>query len=343
MSLLKADEKELEELEKTKWKRVGKTLLKDWRLYTLLLPMLIFLVVFKYLPIYGLLQGFKTYNSVESVLDQDWRGIAYLLNIFRSGNEETAQFWVAFRNTFVNSMYGLFFGFPIPIILALFFTEIKNGAVRSVVQVCTYLPKFMSTIVTATIIIVWCRAYTYQSETVIYEPGLLQKWCEGLHLLKLDGENGHASIGALQSARLFRPIYQVTGIWEGSGYGSIVYFAAALGVSPANYEAAKIDGASKMQQIRYVTLPGMTSTLAIMLILRIGHILSVGYEKVLLLYKENTYETADVISTWVYRKVDTPSDQPLGIVAGLLESIIAMILVIGANAISKRVSNTSLF
>ena len=124
--------------------------------------------------------------------------------------------------------------------------------------------------------------------------------------------------------------------------GSIDH-TSALGVSPANYEAAKIDGASKMQQIRYVTLPGMTSTLAIMLILRIGHILSVGYEKVLLLYKENTYETADVISTWVYRKVDTPSDQPLGIVAGLLESIIAMILVIGANAISKRVSNTSLF
>ncbi|MCR5706244.1 MAG: ABC transporter permease subunit [Acholeplasmatales bacterium] len=342
MSLLKADEKELEELEKTKWKRVGKTLLKDWRLYVLLLPMLIFLVMFKYLPIYGLLQGFKTYNSVESVLDQDWRGIAYLLSIFKGGSEDTIQFWVAFRNTFVNSMYGLFFGFPIPIILALFFTEIKNGAVRSVVQVCTYLPKFMSTIVTATIIIVWCRPYT-QSGTTIYAPGLLQNWCENLHLLKIDSTTGHAATGALSSARLFRPIYQITGIWEGSGYGSIVYFAAALGVSPANYEAAKIDGASKMQQIRYVTLPGMTSTLAIMLILRIGHILNVGYEKVLLLYKTDTYETADVISTWVYRKVSTPSDQPLGIVAGLLESIIAMVLVIGANAISKRVSNTSLF
>lgn len=342
MSLLKADEKELEELERTKWKRVGKTLIKDWRLYTLLLPMLIFLILFKYLPIYGLLQGFKTFNSVESVLDQDWKGASYLLNIFRGGTEDTKQFWVSFRNTFVNSMYGLFFGFPIPIIIALFFTEIKNGAVRSVVQVCTYLPKFMSTIVTASIIIVWCRPYSVSGGTV-YGAGFLQNICEHLHLLKLNGVKGHAQSGALSSARLFRPIYQITGIWEGAGYGSIVYFAAALAVSPANYEAAKIDGASKMQQIRYVTLPGMTSTLAIMLILRIGRILNVGYEKVILLYRETTYETADVISTWVYRKVGTSADEPLGVVAGLLESIIAMILVIGANTISKKVSNTSLF
>ena len=239
-------------------------------------------------------------------------------------------------------MYGLFFGFPIPIIIALFFTEIKNGTVRSVVQVCTYLPKFMSTIVTATIIIVWCKPYT-QSGATTYAPGLLQKFCENVHLLRKSTDTQHAVDSVLDSARLFRPIYQVTGIWEGSGYGSIVYFAAALGVSPANYEAAKIDGASKMQQIRYVTLPGMTSTLAIMLILRIGRILNVGYEKVILLYRETTYETADVISTWVYRKVDSPSEQPLGIVAGLLESIIAMVLVIGANTISKKVSNTSLF
>ncbi len=343
MGLLKADEKELEELEKTKWKRVGKTLVKDWRLYLLLVPMLVFLFMFKYMPIYGLLQGFKQYDSAaKSVMDSDWKGATYLLQIFRADLNDSQLFWVSFRNTFVTSMYGLIFGFPIPIILALFFTEIKNGGVRSVVQVCSYLPKFMSTIVTAAIITVWCRPYTV-SGTITYAPGLIQKFCESVHLLKVDASTGHSTTGALYSPRLFRPIYEISNTWEGAGYGSIVYFAAALAVSPTNYEAAKIDGASKMQQIRYVTIPGMTSTLAIMLILRVGKILNVGYEKVLLLYKDETYETADMISTWVYRKVGSASEQPIGIVAGLLESLIAMVLVIGANTISKRVSNTSLF
>ncbi len=343
MGLLKADERELEKLEREKWKRVGHTLLKDWRLYTLLLPMLIFLILFKYLPIYGIIQGFKRVNTQISVMDQQWEGLRALKMILLAEGTDGPEFWQAFRNTFVNSMYGLLIGFPIPIIIALFFTEIKNSAVRSVVQVCVYLPKFLSTIVTATIIIVWSRTYA-KVGTVTYEEGFLTHMLTNLHLVKTD-DSGHAAFGALEIPRMFRPIYQVTGIWEGAGYGSIVYFAAALAVSPTNYEAARIDGASKMQQIRYVTLPGMTSTLAIMLIIRIGHILNVGYEKIILLVnnKPGTWLTADVISTWIYRKADTPSLQSLGIMGGLLESLIAMILVLGANAISKQVSNTSLF
>lgn len=335
MSLLKADEKELEALERAKWKNVAKTLVKDWRLYLLLVPMLVFIILFKYMPIYGVLQGFKEYDSAENnIMNSDWQGISNLLQIFRGGTVETQEFWRAFRNTFVNSMYGLIFGFPIPIILALFFTEIKNGAIRSVVQVLTYLPKFMSTIVTAAIIIVWTGPATKSGGTV-YEAGIVTRFCAKVHLVASENVNTRLI------PRLFRPIYQISGIWEAAGYGSIVYFAAALGVSPTNYEAAKVDGASKMQQIRYVTLPGMTSTLAIMLILRIGKILSVGYEKILLLYDNNTKETADVISTWVYDKKETYTS--MAVVAGLLESIIAMILVIGANTISKRVSQTSLF
>ena len=335
MSLLKADEKELEALERAKWKNVAKTLVKDWRLYLLLVPMLVFIILFKYMPIYGVLQGFKEYDSAENnIMNSDWQGISNLLQIFRGGTVVEQQFWTAFRNTFVNSMYGLLFGFPIPIILALFFTEIKNGAIRSVVQVFTYLPKFMSTIVTAAIIIVWTGAETTSGET-FYEAGFVTKFCYSLGLVN------DRTVNSLSVPRLFRPIYQISGVWEAAGYGSIVYFAAALGVSPTNYEAAKVDGASKMQQIKYVTLPGMTSTLAIMLILRIGKILSVGYEKIILRYKEETYKTADVISSWVYRyKNDNTS---MAVVAGLLESIIAMVLVIGANTISKHVSKTSLF
>lgn len=344
MGLLKADEKELEKLEREKWKRVGITLLKDWRLYVLLLPMLIFLFLFKYLPIYGILTAFKQADNTVSVMSQRWQGLYTLKQLLFSDGKDGVEFWRAFRNTFVNSMYGLLIGFPIPIFLALFFTEIKNNAVRSVVQVCVYLPKFMSTIVTCTIIIVWSRKYSVVG-TETYGSGVITRMLEGLKLVHVD-DNGHALLGALEIPRMFRPIYQVSGIWEGAGYGSIVYFAAALAISPTSYEAARIDGASKMQQIKYVTLPGMTSTLAIMLIIRIGHIMSVGYEKIILLIGDETgaaSETGDVISTWVYRKANSPALQSIGIMGGLLESLIAMVLVLGANAVSKQVSNTSLF
>lgn len=342
MALLKADEQTLELLERSKWKRVWQTLVKDWRLYVLLVPMLAFLILFKYLPIYGTLQAFKNYNQRISVINQEWYGLRGFVTIFRADGVAGDNFWICFRNTFVNSMYGLFFGFPIPIFIALFFTEIKSAIVRSAVQVCVYLPKFLSTIVTATIISVWTTVYSKVGVNE-FQPGFLQNLFESVHLIS-KGANGHAGTSMLEMPRFFRPIYQVTGIWEGSGYGSIVYFAAALSVSPTNYEAAKIDGATKGQQIRYVTLPGMAPTLSIMLIIRIGQILNVGYEKVLLMYNEHTYETADVISTFVYRNSQEPGiQQTIGTAADIMNSLIAMCLVIGANTISRRVSSTSLF
>ena len=163
------------------------------------------------------------------------------------------------------------------------------------------------------------------------------------------------STDVLAAPRFFRPIYQISGVWEGAGYGSIVYFAAVMAISPTNYEAARIDGASKMQQIRYVTLPGMAPTLTIMLIMRIGQILNVGYEKIILLVgnQQASYETSEVISTFVYRcsgrsennpiSIGNGSAQNLGVVADIFNSLIAMCLVLGANAISRRVSSTSLF
>lgn len=341
MSLLQADEQTLELLEKTKWKRVGKTLIKDWRLYILLVPMIAFLILFKYLPIYGVLQAFKEYDSSSSVMDMKWQGILNFKKMFNNNTDVGIEFWRAFRNTFVNSMYGLLFGFPIPIFIALLFTEIKNGTVRSIVQVCVYLPKFLSTVIMCSIITVWFTAYA-KSGLNTFQSGLFQRIFELLHMVPRDAD-GHGTISALRLPKYFRLIYQVSGVWEGAGYGSIVYFAAALSIDPTSYEAAKIDGASKLQQIRYVTLPGMTSTVTIMLIIRIGQILNVGYEKVLLLYNSSTYETADVISTWVRRKADTYSENPLGVAGDLMNSIIAMCLVLGANAISRRVSTTSLF
>lgn len=326
----------LEELEKNKWKRIWKAFLKDWRLYFLLVPMVIFLILFKYLPINGILVGFRW--DVGSRMSE-WAGLYWARLIF--SGDYSALFWQAFRNTFVSSMYGLIFGFPIPIFLALLFSEIKNDGYRSIVQVLSYLPHFISTVVVCSIITLWA----YEGGTYI-GAGILSKFFDYMGWYK-----SSTGAGILDNPKFFRPIYQISGIWEGAGYGSIVYFAAVMAISPTNYEAAKIDGASKMQQIKYVTMPGMTPTLTIMLIMRIGQILNIGYEKIILLVgaRDSAWKTADVVSSFVYRysgRSQGSSDsslQQIGIVADLLNAILAMCLVLGANAISRRVSTTSLF
>ncbi len=325
----------LEELERTKWKRAGKTILKDWRLYLLLLPLLVYLALFKYLPMYGILIGFKSYSSGQGITEMTWRGLYYAkMLLVGSGS---SNFWRAFRNTFMQSLYGLIFGFPIPILLALLFSEIKNTAYRGFLQVCSYLPKFLSTVVTSSIIATWC----YGGSSGNVSAGLLNQLFYNLGLTTARGTS------LLAYPKFFRPIYQISGIWEGAGYGSIVYFAAVIAISPTNYEAAKIDGASKLQEIRYVTFPGMAPTLAIMLIMQIGRLLNVGYEKTLLLYREDSYETADLVSTLVYRWTEGSSAGDTGrseaVIADLFNSVIAMVLVLGANAISRRVSDTALF
>ena len=330
------------EVERTKWKRVLLTLVKDWRLYVLLIPMLAFIILFKYFPIGGVLTGFKWGDDTSQLYNGQWCGFYWLENIFVGDYSDI--FWRAFRNTFVNSMYGMLIGFPIPILLALLFSEIKCLGYRSFLQVACYLPHFVSTVVVTTIITLWCEGQTVESA-----GGVLYQLCTALNLTK--GDNGtQMTMSLLVQPKFFRPIYQISGIWEGAGYGSIVYFAAIIAISPTSYEAARIDGASKLQQIRYVTLPGMAPTLTIMLINRIGSILNVGYEKVLLLIgdKADAWETGDVISTLVYRMsgkdVNTADPlQQIGIVADLFNAIIAMCLVLGANAISRRVSSTSLF
>ncbi len=342
---VETDQNVIDEVERTKWKTTLFTLAKDWRLYVLLIPMLAFLVCFKYLPISGILTGFKWGQDGDSLYNSQWCGF-YWANQIIGGDEYALIFWRAFRNTFVNSMYGLLFGFPIPIFLALLFSEIKCQWYRSVLQVAAYLPHFVSTVVVTTLITLWCEGAVISSGGIIYRAFKAFGW------MVTDSGNPITTT-VLNQPKFFRPIYQVSGVWEGAGYGSIVYFAAILAISPTSYEAARIDGATKMQQIRYVTFPGMAPTLTIMLIMRIGKILNIGYEKIILLVgdKDTAWETADVISTFVYRMTGrgesfegAPTPMPqVGIVADLFNAIIAMCLVLGANAISRRVSSTSLF
>ena len=324
-----------DDVEKHYWRNVVRTVLKDWRLYVMLIPMILIFLFWRYFPMYELLRCFKVSDQVKSVADQFFSGFSYFKRLLVGGDGLSTEFWRALRNTFLLSFYGLIFGFPVPVILALFFNEIKSNILRSVYQVLTYLPKFISTVVMTSLVTMLVKQGSLTSNM-----GILSQALCGLGVITEEVANA----GLLNNPSFFRAIYQISGIWETAGYDSIVFFAAIIAISPTSYEAAQIDGANKMAQMRYVVLPSILSTLVIMLITRIGSLLSVGYEKVLLLYNPNTYVTADVVSTFAQRYgMGSSSAQGLASAAEMMSNVISMLLVIGANTISRKASDVSLY
>ena len=322
-----------DDVEKHQWKHIGLTILKDWRLYVMLIPMILVFFFWRYMPMYELLGSFKLDHGEIEVADQFYSGFSYFKQLFTSDYK----FWRAFRNTFLLSFYGLCFGFPMPIIIALFFNEIKSNIARSIYQVLTYLPKFMSTVVMTSLITMLVRA---SSPLVGIEMGVISRFLVSIGAITPEIGN----LGLLNQPEYFRAIYQISGIWETAGYDSIVFFAAIIAISPTSYEAAQIDGANKWAQMRYVVLPSILSTVVIMLITRIGSLLSVGYEKVLLLYNKNTYMTADVVSTYA-KEIGLGTDGQTGLAsaAEMINNVVGMLLVIGANSIARKASDVSLY
>lgn len=323
-----------DEVEKHHWLNTLKTIAHDWRLYLMLVPMILVFVCWRYLPMYELLGAFKLADSVKDVNEQFFMGFSSFKSLMFGGGSLSADFWRAFRNTFLLSFYGLCFGFPMPIILALFFNEVKSNIARSVYQVLTYLPKFMSTVVITSILTMMLKG-----GDLISAPGIISKFLLAIGAISEETANA----GVLLQPQYFRAIYQISGIWEGAGYDSIVYFAAIIAISPTSYEAAQIDGAGKMAQMRFVVIPCILSTVVIMLITRIGHLLSVGYEKVLLLYDTKTWVTADVVSTFANRYGIEGASKGLASAAEMINNLIGMILVIGSNAIARKASDVSLY
>ena len=323
-----------DDVEKHAWRHVAMTIMKDWRLYLMLVPMLLVFLFWRYLPMYELLGCFKVPDEVLPVAQQNFSGFSYFKRLLFSGDGLSIEFWRALRNTFLLSFYGLCFGFPMPIILALFFNEVRSNIGRSALQVMTYLPKFMSTVVMTSLVTMLVKQGSLTSNIGILSQGLL-----GLGLISEEVANA----GLLNNPDFFRAIYQISGVWEGAGYDSIVYFAAIIAISPTSYEAAQIDGASKMAQMRYVVLPSILSTIVIMLITRIGHLLNIGYEKVLLLYNPKTYVTADVVSTFANRYGLEGAAKGIASAAEMMNNVIGMLLVIGANTIARKASNVSLY
>ncbi len=311
--------------EKSAMEKFVKIVKEDWQIYVLLAPLMIWLAVFSYKPMYGLLIAFQDYNLYKGMSGSKWVGFANFETLFVGS--QAANFWRAFWNTIEISGYSLIFTFPLPILLALFFNEIKDGLFRRGIQTVMFLPHFLSEVILAGIVISFLQPSTGIINVMLMKLGILD---QGIYFLT--------------KPEWFTPVYIISGVWKEVGFGSIVYFAALSGIGVEQYEAATVDGATKLQKMMYVSLPGIAPTIAIMLIIRIGNLLTVGYERIMLLYQPITYETADVLSTYIYRLGMTGSnDFSTAAAAGLFNSVIGFILVIGANKISKKMSDTVLW
>lgn len=308
-------------------KKIWKAVRKDWRLYVLLLPLVIWFVLWAYKPMGGLLIAFKRFDPQFGVWGSEFKGIDNFINLVAGVNQ--VEFWQAFRNTFIISAYSLIFGFPVPIIMALLFAEIGNDTVRKLTQTATYLPHFLSEVTITGIALMLVYSGVRSS-------GIIASLFQHIGLIE-------PGMSIMQKSNYFRPLYIMVGIWKESGYNSIVYFAAIMGISPSLYEALKVDGGNKFQEIRFITFPGMAPTLIIMIIMRIGSMLTIGYERVLLLYNANIYVTADVLSTFEQRIGILSGNYGIGAAVSLFNSLIAFALVIGANTISRNISETSLW
>jgi putative aldouronate transport system permease protein len=296
----------------------GRDMKRNWSLYLLVLPVLLFYALFAYKPMYGALIAFKDYTPARGFSDSEWVGAIHFFRFFRS-----PYFFRLMRNTFLISFYNLIFGFPAPIILALLLNEVRNTIFKRTVQTISYLPHFISIIVVAGML-------TNFSMT----RGLFNDIIVSL---------GGTRSALLANPSLYRPIFVASDIWQGVGWGTIIYLSALATIDMQLYEAAMIDGAGRFKQLIHITLPCILPTVVILFILRIGSLLGVGYEKTILLYNPATYETADVISSYVYRAGLLEQSWSYSTAIGLFNSVINFVLLLMANTMSRRFSETSLW
>lgn len=292
---------------------------REWQIYLMLAPMIIWFIVFLYKPMYGLQVAFKDYSIFRGVAASPWIGMEHFETLFAS-----SQFLRAIKNTVMISVLSLFFGFPVPIILALMFNEILNALFKRTAQTIVYLPHFISTVIIAGIVITAFSPSAGIVNTVL-------------------GWFGIESIYFLTKPEWFRPIFIGSGIWQEAGFSSIIFLAAIAGVNPSLYESAVVDGASRLQMVWKITIPSIMPTIIIMLIIRIGNLMEVGFELIILLYQPATYQTADVINTFIYRLGLQGGQYDLAAAAGLFNAVVAFVLVMTANALSKRYSRVSLW
>ncbi len=303
----------------TTWQIIRLDFRKHWPIYLLILPTIIFYIVWCYGPMYGILIAFNNYKAKGGITGSEWVGLQWFRDFFRS-----AYAYRTIRNTLLISFYNLLVGFPAPIILALLLNEMRSQKYKRVVQTVTYMPYFISLVVMCGILTDFC------STTGLF--GEIQK------MMGIE-----SPVNLLGDAKYFRTVYVGSEVWQRLGWDSIIFLSALAGIDQEQYEAATIDGAGKLKQVFHVTIPGIMPTISILLILRIGSLMGVGYEKIILLYNGLTYETADVVSTYVYRKGIVDANFSFSTAVNLFNSVINFLLVVFANKMSAVLTENSLW
>ena len=296
-----------------------RSIARNWQMYLFLVPAIIWYIIFAYGPLYGLQIAFKDFNGSLGIWGSPWVGLKHFRNFF-----DSYYFWPLIRNTIFLSLYSLAAGFPMPILLALMLNEVQNYRYKKFVQTITYAPHFISMVVLVGMM------------TILMSPstGIIN-----ILIRALGGE----TVSFLTTPSLFRHIYVWSGVWQGTGWGSIIYLASLSAVDPEQHEAAIIDGASRLQRVWYINIPVLVPTMCILLIMNAGSILSVGFEKVFLLQNDLTREVSEVISTYVYKRGLLRAEFSFSSAIGLFNNVVNFILIIIVNTVTRKLSGTSLF
>lgn len=302
-----------------RWYRHPRLRRKGLVMLTFLLPGLLYYAIFRYAPMWGTLIAFQDYNPFVGFLGSKWVGFKHFQTFF-----DSLYFSRLIGNTLALSIYSLIFGFPMPILFALLINEVRFTRFRSTIQSISYFPNFISTVIICGLLKVFLSPSSGFINAIIVAFG------------------GDA-INFLQEPGWFRTIYVVSGIWQSMGWGSIIYYATLTSIDPTLYEAAEIDGAGRLTKIRYISIPSLVPTMVTLLLMNLGNLLNVGFEKVLLLYNSSTYPTADIISTYVYRMGITQMKYSFASAVNLFNNVVGLVIILFFNALARRVSETSLW
>ena len=300
-------------------KKIAQDIKKYKSVYLMAVPVLLFYIIFCYVPMAGVVLAFKDFSYTKGIFGSDWAGLKHFERLFSSNS-----FYEILRNTIVISLYRLVFSFPMPVIFALLLNEIKSMRFKRCVQTISYLPHFISWVVMGGII----------AELLSPSRGVVN------YLLGLFGRD---PVYFLAEPAYFRGVLVVTDIWKSVGWGSIIYLSAMSSIDPGLYEAAEIDGAGRFRKMWHVTLPQISPTIIILFIFAVGGLMASGHEKIILLYNSLTYETADVIASYVYRRGLQEASYSFATAVGLISSAVNFLLLWFTNRVSKKYSEISIF
>ncbi|WP_409340294.1 ABC transporter permease [Paenibacillus sp. MBLB4367] len=298
---------------------IGRALVRYRWFYLMMLPGILYYVVYHYVPMGGLLIAFKKYNLVKGIWDSDWAGFENFITVFSSPD-----FSILLRNTLLLSLYRILFNMLPDVLLALILNEIRVQWFKRVIQSVTYGPYFLS----------WIIVYGLVFSFLAPDAGLISSWWR---------EQTGQTLNLLTDKDFFRPLLLLTEIWKNTGFGAIIYLAALSAINSELYEAAVVDGAGRWRQMWHITLPGIREVFVLLLILRIGHILDAGFEQVYIFLNARVYEVGDIIDTWVFRRGIEQLDFSVAAAVGFFKSVIGFILVLGANKVAKKLGGSGIW